>query len=128
MDSSNYQMSKDTYTLGKQQLLYKLAIHPVHRKISRYTSTQNLLTTRMHSSVLLLNTAFKKTCISLVELCAIIATDLQAVALVSNKVARKVDTLIGIIISEKFVFAYCEGGIFPVQCRALVRVLPKKIV
>jgi len=33
----NYQMSKDTYTLGKQQLLHKLVIHPVHRKVSRYT-------------------------------------------------------------------------------------------
>ena len=47
--------------------------------------------------------------------------------MVPNEVARKVDTLICIIVSEIFVFAYCEGGIFLVPYRALVRVFPKKI-
>ena len=32
LKDSSLIMSKDIYTLGKQQLLYKLAIHPVHRK------------------------------------------------------------------------------------------------
>ena len=65
-----------------------------------------------------------KTCISLVELGIIVAADLQAVVLVSNEVARKIDTFIRVITWEKFVFAYREGGIFLVQCSGLVRVLP----
>ena len=80
-----------------------------------------------HTTSSFISTAAFKTCISLVILCAIVATDLQAVALVPNEVARKVDTLICIIVSEIFVFAYCEGGIFLVPYRALVRVFPKKI-
>jgi len=78
---------------------------PVHRqeKFKVYTS-QNLLTTHTQSSIFFTLTVAFKTCISLVELCAIVATDLQAVVLVSNEIARNVDTLICIIILEKFVF------------------------
>ena len=63
-------------------------------KVHINTLLWTTVATVLFSSTLQLQLLLFEACISLVELGTIVAADLQAVALVSNEVARKIDTFI----------------------------------